>query len=124
MARFVDDHRGVYGVEPIRAVLSIATSNYYRRHVQQVDATRRSVRAQRDDAGHGGCAQSAWGGVLRSDRARTHAVRVDLTTIWGDQDAVIAAVRDALATAGIDSGDVSRGGAAGGRRQWTTWAWQ
>ena len=36
---------------------------------------------------------------------RPHDVEVDLAGIWGDPDAVIAAVQDALAAAGIDPGD-------------------
>lgn len=49
MVRFIDDHRATYGVEPICAVMPIAPSTYFRRHAQQVDATHRSARAQRDD---------------------------------------------------------------------------
>ena len=50
MVTFIDDHRAMYGVEPICAVLPIAPSTYYRHHAQQLDATQRSVRAKRDDA--------------------------------------------------------------------------
>ena len=42
---------------------------------------------------------------LRTAPERPHDVEVDLAGIWGDPDAVIAAVRDALAAAGIDPGD-------------------
>ena len=42
---------------------------------------------------------------LRTAPEDPHDVLVDLTTIWGNPDAVIAAVRDALATAGIDPAD-------------------
>lgn len=42
---------------------------------------------------------------LRTAPEHPHDVHVDLTTIWGNPDAMIAAVRDALATAGIDPGD-------------------
>ncbi len=49
MVRFIDEHRATYGVEPICAVLPIAPSTYFRYHAQQVDATKRSARARRDD---------------------------------------------------------------------------
>ena len=42
---------------------------------------------------------------LRTAPEQPHDVHVDLTGIWGDPDAVIAAVRDALVTAGIDPDD-------------------
>ena len=42
---------------------------------------------------------------LRTAPEHPHDVHVDLTTIWGNPDAVIAAVGDALTTAGIDPGD-------------------
>jgi transposase InsO family protein len=50
MVRFITDHRKEYGVEPICAVLPIAPSTYHRHRAGQVDPTRRSARAQRDDA--------------------------------------------------------------------------
>jgi putative transposase len=50
MVGFIDDHRAQYGVEPICAVLPIAPSTYHRHRRQQADPTRRSARAQRDDA--------------------------------------------------------------------------
>src|SRR5512134_596977 len=49
MVTFIDQHRDVYGVEPICAVLPIAPSTYFLRKAQQVDATRRSARVRRDD---------------------------------------------------------------------------
>jgi putative transposase len=49
MVTFIDQHRESYGVEPICAVLPIAPSTYFRRKVQQQDATKRPARAQRDD---------------------------------------------------------------------------
>jgi len=49
MIRFIDDHRGTYGVEPICAVVPIAPSTYFRCRAQQQDPTTRSARAQRDD---------------------------------------------------------------------------
>jgi len=48
MVRFIDDHRDVYGVESICAVVPIAPSTYFLHKAQQVDPTRRSARAQRD----------------------------------------------------------------------------
>jgi transposase InsO family protein len=48
MVTFIDQHRGVYGVEPICAVLPIAPSTYFLRKAQQQAATKRSARAQRD----------------------------------------------------------------------------
>lgn len=49
MVRFIDQHREVYGVEPIGAVLPIAPSTYFRHRRQQQTPTTRSARAQRDD---------------------------------------------------------------------------
>jgi putative transposase len=48
MVRFIDDHREVYGVEPICRVLPIAPSTYFRYKAEQRDPTRRSARAQGD----------------------------------------------------------------------------
>jgi putative transposase len=45
MVGFIDDHRGVYGVEPICAVLPIAPSNYYGWKASREDPSRRSLRA-------------------------------------------------------------------------------
>ena len=42
---------------------------------------------------------------LRHAPEHPHDVRVDLAGVWGDPDAVIAAVRDALIAAGFDPGD-------------------
>jgi putative transposase len=50
MKRFIDDHRGVYGVEPICKVLPIAPSTYYLHAARQADPSTRPTRAQRDDA--------------------------------------------------------------------------
>jgi putative transposase len=47
---FIDDHREAYGVEPICAVVQIAPSTYHRHRARRIDPTRRSARAQRDDA--------------------------------------------------------------------------
>jgi len=49
MVSFIDDHRSIYGVEPICRVLPIAPSTYFWHKAQRVDPTRRSARAQRDD---------------------------------------------------------------------------
>jgi len=49
MVRLIDDHRATYGVEPNCAVLPIAPSTYFRHNAQQLDTTKRSARAQRDD---------------------------------------------------------------------------
>jgi transposase InsO family protein len=48
MIAFIDDHRGAYGVEPIRSVLPIAPSTYHAHAVQRADPTKASPRAQRD----------------------------------------------------------------------------
>jgi transposase InsO family protein len=49
MVAFIDDHRHVYGVEPICRVLPIASSTYVRRKAEHRDPTTRSARAQHDD---------------------------------------------------------------------------
>ena len=49
MVTFIDDHRAVYGVEPICAVLPIAPSTYYWHKARQADPSLRSARAQRDE---------------------------------------------------------------------------
>ena len=49
MVQFIADHRDVFGVEPICAVLPIAPSTYHRHRHQRTHPTRRSARAQRDD---------------------------------------------------------------------------
>jgi putative transposase len=48
MIAFVDDHRDVYGVEPICKVLPIAPSTYHERQAQRHDPARLSARARRD----------------------------------------------------------------------------
>lgn len=60
MIAFIDDHRGVYGVEPICKVLPIAPSTYHARVAQRADPTRGSARWQRD-------------GMLRAEVRRVHA---------------------------------------------------
>jgi transposase InsO family protein len=48
MIAFIDDHRAVYGVEPICKVLPIAPSTYHDHVAKRIDPSRLSVRAQRD----------------------------------------------------------------------------
>lgn len=48
MVSFIDEHRGVYGVEPICAVLPIAPSTYYEQKSRQADPTRLPARTRRD----------------------------------------------------------------------------
>ncbi len=50
MVSFIDAHRKVYGVEPICRVLPIAPSTYHTHVARRVEPTRRSARAQRDEA--------------------------------------------------------------------------
>jgi len=49
MVSFIDEHRHVYGVEPICAVLPIAPSTYYAYLRQRRDPTSRAARLQRDE---------------------------------------------------------------------------
>ena len=49
MIRFIDDHRDVYGVESICAVVPVAPSTYYLHKARVDDPTQRSARAQQDD---------------------------------------------------------------------------
>jgi len=49
IVRFIDEHRDVYGVEPICAVVPIAPSTYYLQKARQADPARRSARAQQDE---------------------------------------------------------------------------
>jgi putative transposase len=50
MVAFIDEHRAVYGVEPICKVLPIAPSTYYEHRARSRDPDRRSGRAKRDEA--------------------------------------------------------------------------
>jgi transposase InsO family protein len=50
MGSFIDDHREVYGVEPICAVLPIAPSTYYEHKARQRDPTRLPERVCRDES--------------------------------------------------------------------------
>jgi len=49
MIAFIDDHREVYGVEPICKVLPIAPSTYHEHAAKRRDPTRQSERARRDE---------------------------------------------------------------------------
>ena len=48
MTTFIDDHRSVYGVEPICSVLPIAPPTYYEQRVRQADPSRLPERTRRD----------------------------------------------------------------------------
>ncbi len=65
MVAFIDQHRDLYGVEPICAVLPIAPSTYFLHKVQQHDPARRSARVHRDAA-----------------------LRVEIQRIWDDNQQV------------------------------------
>ncbi len=49
MVTFIDQHRALYGVEPICRVLPIAPATYFRHKAQQADPTKRSARAMHDE---------------------------------------------------------------------------
>lgn len=49
MTAFIDEHRSVYGVEPICKLLQIAPSTYYDHASKQADPALRSERARRDE---------------------------------------------------------------------------
>jgi putative transposase len=49
MVDFVEEHRDVYGVEPICDVLPIAPSTYRAHRARRLDPEKRPVRAKRDD---------------------------------------------------------------------------
>ena len=49
MVTFIDEHRSVYGVEPICAVLPIASTTYYEHRARARTPSRRSARARRDE---------------------------------------------------------------------------
>jgi transposase InsO family protein len=49
MVAFIDEHRDVYGVEPICEVLPIAPSTYYEHRVRVEDPDRRPPREKRDE---------------------------------------------------------------------------
>ena len=47
MISFIDEHRGVFGVEPICRLLPIAPSTYYENVAKRLDVDRLSVRTRR-----------------------------------------------------------------------------
>lgn len=49
MKAFIDEHRNVYGVEPIRKVLPIAPSTYRAHTARRINPMLRSARAQHDE---------------------------------------------------------------------------
>jgi transposase InsO family protein len=49
MVCFIEEHREVYGVEPICAVVPIAPSTYYLHRTRKRDPDRRPLRAKRDE---------------------------------------------------------------------------
>jgi putative transposase len=49
MKAFIDDHRALYGVEPICKVLQIAPSTYYLHAARRANPAVRSARARRDE---------------------------------------------------------------------------
>jgi len=48
MKAFIDENKGIYGVEPICKVLPIALSTYYMHSARQADASKAPPRVQRD----------------------------------------------------------------------------
>ena len=50
MVKFIDDHRGAHGVEPICSVLPIAPATYYEHRAKRADPARLSDRAKTDEA--------------------------------------------------------------------------
>ena len=48
MVTFIDDHRTLYGVEPICRVLPMAPSTYYEQKARQADPSRLPARVRRD----------------------------------------------------------------------------
>jgi putative transposase len=48
MVAFIDDHREIYGVEPICAMLPIAPSTYYEEKARETDPSRLPARTRRD----------------------------------------------------------------------------
>lgn len=48
MISFIDEHRGVFGIEPICRLLPIAPSTYYENVAKRLDVDRLSIRARND----------------------------------------------------------------------------
>jgi putative transposase len=65
MIAFIDDHRGMYGVEPICRVLPIAPSSYHARAAGRADPAKSSARSRRDAA-------------LRAEIRRVHAANFEV----------------------------------------------
>jgi transposase InsO family protein len=63
--KFIDEHRGCYGVEPICREVQIAPSTYYEQKVRAKDPSRLPVRAKRDRE-------------LREEIARVHRENFDI----------------------------------------------
>jgi transposase InsO family protein len=82
MVEFIEEHRGVYGVEPICAMLPIAPATYYKHAARSRDPELRPTRAKRDDElrvqirrvwdeSHGGVygAEKVWRQLVREGTA-------------------------------------------------------
>lgn len=50
MVKFIDDHRGAHGVEPICEMLPIAPATYYEHRAKRADPARLSDRAKSNEA--------------------------------------------------------------------------
>jgi transposase InsO family protein len=72
MVRFIDTHRGEYGVEPICAVLPIAPSMYYEAKARERTPERRPVRTRRDEV-LAGQVQRVW---------RAHRAVYGVRKVW------------------------------------------
>ena len=86
MIAFIDDHREVYGVEPICRMLPIAPATYYARVAQRADPAKASPRTRQDlvlmeqirrvhDANFGVYARARSGGSLPGRASRWPAAR-------------------------------------------------
>ncbi len=49
MVDFIEEHKGVYGVEPTCAVLPSAPATYYEHRRRRLEPARRPAREQRDE---------------------------------------------------------------------------
>jgi putative transposase len=83
MTAFIDEHRDVYGVEPICKVLPIAPSTYYTHAARKADPTCRPARAIRDE---GLCAEIA---RVWDDNEQAYGAR----KVWRqlDREAIVTA---------------------------------
>jgi putative transposase len=71
MVDFIEEHRGVYGVEPICAMLPIAPATFYEHARRRRDPDRRPDRAKRDDELREKIRQAwkdSFGGVYGADK--------------------------------------------------------